>query len=77
MLNAKKHQLKTIKKNNKNCVIAGQYVSNTAFNQKSPGHQEMGVLNCHKPTDKHRNSMTESAVGRFRGNQEPQTKKIQ
>ena len=31
------------------------------FNQKSPGHPEEGVLNCHRPKDGHRYSLTESA----------------
>ena len=36
-------------------------ISDTPFGQKSPGHPEVGVLNCHRHTNRHRNSMTESA----------------
>ena len=40
-------------------------ISNKPFDQKTPGHPEVGVLNCQRPrdrqTDAHRNSMTESA----------------
>ena len=40
-------------------------ISDKPFNQKSPGHPEVGVLNCHRQTDRHTdghcNSMTESA----------------
>ena len=34
---------------------------NMPFDQKSPGHREVGVLNCHKSTDRHCDSMTESS----------------
>ena len=40
-------------------------ISNMPFDQKSPGHPEVGVLNCHSTTDRqtdgHRDSMTELA----------------
>ena len=40
-------------------------ISDTPFDQKSPGHPEVGVLNCHRQTDRqtngHRDSTTESA----------------
>ena len=34
-------------------------ISNMPFDQKSPGHREVGVLNCHRPTEGHRDSMTD------------------
>ena len=40
-------------------------ISDTPFDQKSPGHPEVDVLNCHRQTDRHTyghgDSMTESA----------------
>ena len=35
--------------------------SDTPFDQKSPRPPEEGVLNCHRQTSGHRDSMTESA----------------
>ena len=35
----------------KKFIIAGQYRSDTPFDQKSPGHWEVGVLNCYRHTD--------------------------
>ena len=38
-------------------------IRDTPFDQKSPGHPEVGVLNCHRQTDRHTDghgdSMTE------------------
>ena len=36
-------------------------IRNKPFDQKSPGHPEVVVLNCHRPTDGHCNFMTEKA----------------
>ena len=30
-------------------VTSEANISDTPFDQKSPGHPEVGVLNCHKP----------------------------
>ena len=35
-------------------------ISDTPFDQKSPGPPEVGVWNCHRQTDGHRDSLTES-----------------
>ena len=59
-------------------------VSDTPFDQKSPGHPEVGVLNCYKhkniqtyrPTDGHGDSMIESAQGPIHKNMDQKFQKL-
>ena len=48
--NVKKKIIKTEK--NKQIVSLQANISGTPFDQKSPGHPEMDVLNCHRQTNR-------------------------
>ena len=55
---------KSSKRKKKKIVSLHANISDTPFDQSSPVHREVGVLNCHRPTnrqtDGHCDSMTES-----------------
>ena len=37
-------------------------ISDTSFDQKSPGHREVDALSCHKQTDRQTNRQTDIAT---------------